>query len=281
MTPEQETESDLLTTKEAVHPDQEIPAQCPTKRYYCTLCRKIMAISEFYPSYVQRRLACCKGCARIKQMEHSRKQAEAARAHLAKPDHARSMLERLRRRCSLSSRLEGCNKPLIVGFDVKVARLLLAIWKWQSALHCEIEMFESSSELSSTDASVVPPKKNLSDNKKILSSQADDKQTATIAQLRANNVPLRWIIWAKDDTTPIAPWELIPVTHKEALQFRNVPIAMRSQLVPQHIVHQITQRLQQVRDICLSEPNLTTSNLLERYIQSVTVKQCSCNDTLR
>lgn len=207
-----------------------------TNRCYCAVCKAILSVSDFYPSYVQRRLACCKHCARGKQTEHKRNKQ---RVETVRPDHGRSMLERLRRRCSLSSRLEGCNKPLIVGFDVKVARLLLAIWEWQSAL----QTAEKSDE-------TAPDSKN------------------TVKAQSAKNVPLRWIVWGKTDASPIAPWEVIPVTCKESTLFRNVPIAMRSQLIPKEIAHQVALQLLRLREICSSEPGLTTCNLLERHIQN-------------
>ena len=227
------------------------------QKHYCAVCKEILPTSSFYPSYMQRHFACCKECARAKQIEHKRKQAEIVKISSARPDHTRSMLEQLRRRCSQASHLEGSHKPLIVGFDVKVARPLLEFWKWQSALRIETSrcrrgiaahealQHESYDRIDSSPSTSVPQ------------------------SLTGTSEPLRWIVWAKNDLLPIEPWEVIPVTHKQALQFRNVPIAMRLQLLPIEVAQQIALHLQQLQAICTSEPGLPVSNLLERHNQFV------------
>jgi hypothetical protein len=258
---------------------EETTPEVIARKHYCTVCKEILPVSAFYPSYMQRHLACCKGCARAKQIEHKRKQSEAAQIRPARSDHTRSMLEQLRRRCSQSSHLEGCHKPLLVGFDVKVARPLLAFWKWQSALHTET--FDSSGDvaahasMASVGALATHPPSCTETLEPGSCNRTDSSQCTSVKQSSISCYePLRWIVWAKSDLSPIEPWEIIPVTHKEALQFRNVPVAMRCKLVSDDVVQQIGHHLQRLRAICSSEPGLPVCNLLERHHQFLAANPC-------
>ena len=249
------TDVQELTVKSSLTPSgkaaQLIQAisQPVEQKYYCTVCKEILPISAFYPSYMQRHLSWCKSCTRIKQVERKKKQVNDALTHPAssRPDHTRSMLERLRRRCSQTCHLEGLSKHHTVGFDAKVARPLLAFWKWQTALQPLTESSDKVRHVISGDSLRLGVKWSFS---------------------VPGYQPLRWIVWAKSDLTPIMPWEVIPVTHHEALLFRNVPIPLRSQLVSDtNVVQQIECRLQRLHEICLSEPGLAIASLLERYNQ--------------
>jgi hypothetical protein len=209
---------------------------------------------------MQRHLSWCKSCARVKQTEQKQKKkqkiAEASAAASVDsagprpaptpPDRTRAMLERLRRGCSQTRHLEGLSKHLTVGFDAKVARPLLAFWKWQTALKPAAETPDKVAHVISGETRGV----NWS-----FSAPGYEE--------------LKWIVWGKSDLTPIKPWEVIPVTHDEASLFRNVPVPVRSKLVSDiNVVQQIEQRLLQLQDICLSEPGLAMCSLLARYNQT-------------
>jgi hypothetical protein len=250
----------------AVVADQaQVDAQPVDQKYYCTVCKHILSRSAFYPSYMQRHLSWCKSCARIKQTEQKQKKKQKINDAIVAdtctvtkschtptpPDHTRSMLERLRRGCSQTSHLEGLSRHLTVGFDAKVARPLLAFWKWQTALKPAIETCDKDAHMHVISGETRGVKMSLS-------------------------VPgyeeLKWIVWAKSDLTPIKPWEVIPVTHAEASLFRNVPVPLRSQLVSDiNTLHQIEKQLLQLKDICLSEPDLAMCSSLERHNQSTKV----------
>ena len=262
-TPGEEASKAVTVQKIAAAPRCLVPVVVDQK-HYCAVCKEILPASSFYPSYMQRHLACCKECARAKQIEHKRRQAEIVKIHPTRPDHTRSMLEQLRRRCSQSSHLEGSHKPLIVGFDVKVARPLLAFWKWQSALRIETSRCRRR-----TAAALESESCDRIDN---------SLSTSAPQPLTGSSEPLRWIVWAKNDLLPIEPWEVIPVTHMQALQFRNVPIAMRLRLLPNEMVQQIALRLEQLQVICTSEPGRPVSNLLELYNKTSLVADNACKN---
>jgi hypothetical protein len=275
------TDSDVreLTPKstpgeEAVHDVVvQTATQLAEQKYYCTVCKEILPVSAFYPSYMQRHLSWCKSCARIKQVEQKKKKqvnAALTRPAPSPPDHTRSMLERLRRQCSQTCHLEGLSKPLLVGFDAKAARPLLAFWKWQTALQPTVESKDDvaltnvvSRDALSTSSSCIDTLEPGSCNQVSSGLPASAKRSTSVTFYEQ----LRWIVWTKSDLTLIMPWEVIPVTRKEALLFRNVPIALRSQLVSDNVVQQIERHLQRLRAICLSEPGLAICSLLERYNQ--------------
>jgi hypothetical protein len=240
---------------------QAVPVE---QKLYCTVCKEILPKSAFFPSYMQRHLSWCKSCARVKQIEQRQKKkqlkteeglanavanavlAEASKRPAPVPsDHTRSMLERLRRGCSQTRHLEGLSRHLTVGFDAKIARPLLASWRWQTALKPAVPADEVARVSSAMIGGV--------------------EKTFSIR----GYPELRWIVWAKSDLTPIKPWEVIPVTHAEASLFRSVPAMLRPKLVSDADALRIQQHLSQLEEVCLCELGIAMCSLLARHNETV------------
>jgi len=229
-----EAKEDLDSAQGSTDVGISVPAGFRSTHHCCRLCRTLLPAACFYPSSLKRCAFYCKACSVVKNrantatrvhkqkaQQNQRQQqvlssdsvadhamgsedmVRAVSTSISTPqDTAMKMLNRLRRMCARPS---ACglrlvlSTPVALNFDVKVARQLLLWWNSCSALGQD---------------------------------PASTNRTATC------NDGLRFIPWNKNDSLPLQPWEVIPVTRLQARRLTSTPpFLWKDLLEPSALAH--------------------------------------------
>ena len=197
--------------------------------FCCTVCHEIKPASAFYASNLRRSVFYCKQCSAAKSKAAKRPAVAAAPARSRKTSTAAdNLLDRLRRMCA---RPQECSlrqllqQPISLDFDVRVARMLLPVWNDRSAL---------------SPTSVQ--------------QQQQHQQQQLEGQPPSPSSPsLRLVPWYKQDTLPLRPWEVIPLTRAEARRLCAIPLHLWERCLQPECVAAINSKLATLKRMLLDE----------------------------
>ena len=218
--------------------------------HFCRLCSQMLPVASFYPSNLKRGAFYCKACSTAKY----RSQTASKRAKLqlpsseinndptlqlkkrpsaadpdrsSKSDTALKMLNRLRRMCARPS---ACGFRTILpaavslNFDVKVAQDLLLWWRYTSAL----------------------------------TSDTADHDVGQV--LKPSDEELRFIPWLPqqrpDPSSPLQPWEVIPVTRLQASRLTSTPSHLWAELLEPAAVARVVAKTAELQSVILKGKDL-------------------------
>jgi hypothetical protein len=173
---------------------------------------------------------------------------------------------------------------LRLGFDVKITRQLLQYWKYSSALHSlasssksthsvvpeatntpqpgsalkrqrclaapDEQSTASSTQLASAEPSAERRAETCTPDPVKADAEATPVSRVTAPTRRNAKTALTFILWNKSDTEYVQPWEVIPVTHAEAADFRNVPSYIRPRLIAPQLAAAVSTKLNELRLLC-------------------------------
>ena len=191
------------------HPTSAI-AGFDSDNSFCTVCKTVKPIDEFFFSYVQRNVYYCKPCCAIKQKTQRKRELTPA-GSIDPQRRAALMLKSLRRLCTrpwpavdVSDSVAPLNLSLAAEFDARVTLQVLDFWHDTSAL-----------SLSSIPEQVGP----------------------------ANTVALQLVPWYKVSSLPLQPWEVIPVTRVQARRLADIPYSLWDACLKSELSADVNARL--------------------------------------
>jgi hypothetical protein len=202
---------------------------------FCTKCRTLKSIGEFYASCLRRGAFYCKPCVRIQRAASvakatvaltTRKTASATLLEMHRscpPQHEDAvvlMLNRLRR----TYRQMGGTE---LGFIAGLTRRILAFWNHTSALGGPEETQESGGNL-----------KQATEEEK---EQRDGSKQPTPAR--------ELMVWLHKHHVhePLQPWEVLPVTHTQWKRLRSMPREVWPQFLKLALVAHADARLAELK----------------------------------
>jgi hypothetical protein len=107
----------------------------------------------------------------------------------------------------------------------------------------------SEAQLNSAEPS-MPLRAHIDERKLELQDTVPVAASMRAPTRRNGKTALTLILWNKSDTECVQPWEVIPVTHAEAADFRNVPSYIRPRLIAPHLATTLSDKLNQLRLPC-------------------------------
>lgn len=152
---------------------------------------------------------------------------------------------------------------LQVAFNVKATRQLLKFWNHSSALsktaHIVIPNGDVEPGYDAAEVDCSKPTKRRRMTKAVLADEQNVEashgclplnptKSQNLIAKKKSKTPLTLILWDKiRGTESVQPWEVIPVTHAEAVDFRNTPSHIRPKLIAPQWAAALAEKLNQLR----------------------------------